>query len=164
MKTINKQVKFFRENGYLKININKSKFLLFKKYLADLIEKYYKKYVGKKIPKKNRVNFLVNRGLIELDKKDHKYLVAMIDSFIEMILESESKKSINLIDDSILEKHFSNHIDNYSMISNNGQNYSEICGLIREMAVTSYKLTEHVMTNKLGFVPIPGYYDGSVDI
>ena len=50
------------------------------------------------------------------------------------------------------------------MISNNGQNYSEICGLIREMAVTSYKMTEYVMTNKLGFVPVPGYYDGNVDV
>ena len=28
----------------------------------------------------------------------------------------------------------------------------------------AYKLTEYVMTNKLGFVPIPGYYDGNVDV
>jgi hypothetical protein len=25
-------------------------------------------------------------------------------------------------------------------------------------------LTEYVMTNKLGYVPIPGYYDGNVDV
>ena len=45
-----------------------------------------------------------------------------------------------------------------------GKNYSEICGLFRQMAVRSYKLTEYVLTNKLGYVPIPGYYDGNVDI
>jgi hypothetical protein len=112
----------------------------------------------------NIINFVDAHVAKNIRTEDQKYLVAMIDSFIEMILQSESKKSINLIDDSVLEKHFSNHIDNYSMISNNGQNYSEICGLIREMAVTSYKLTEYVMTNKLGFVPIPGYYDGSLDV
>lgn len=101
MKTINKQIKFFKENGYLKININKSKFLLFKKYLADLIEKYYKKYVGKKIPKKNRVNFLINRGLIELDKKDHKYLVEIYNQiptstiFFNIINDEKLIKTIN---------------------------------------------------------------------
>ena len=110
------------------------------------------------------INFVDAHVAKNIRTEDQKYLVAMIDGFIEMILESESRKSINEIDDSIIEKHFSNHIDNYSMISNNGQNYSEICGLIREMAVTSYKMTEYVMTNKLGFVPVPGYYDGNVDV
>ena len=39
------------------------------------------------------------------------------------------------------------------MIASNGQNYSQICELLREMAVRSYKLSEYVMTNKLGYVP-----------
>jgi len=25
-------------------------------------------------------------------------------------------------------------------------------------------MTEYVLTNKLGYVPIPGYYDGNVDV
>ena len=64
----------------------------------------------------------------------------------------------------IIEKYFSDHLDSGSMISMDGKNHSQICGLFREMAVNSYKLTEYVMTNKLGFVPIPGYYDGNVDV
>jgi len=56
------------------------------------------------------------------------------------------------------------HIDNENIIAQDGNNYSQICGLFREMAVRSYKLTEYVLTNKLGYVPIPGYYDGNVDI
>ena len=51
-----------------------------------------------------------------------------------------------------------------SFASNDGKNYSQICGLFREMAVNSYKASEYVMTNKLGYVPIPGYYDGNVDV
>jgi hypothetical protein len=50
------------------------------------------------------------------------------------------------------------------MIAVDGKNYSQICGLYREMAVNSYKASEYVMTNKLGYVPIPGYYDGNVDV
>ena len=88
----------------------------------------------------------------------------MIDSFIDMITETEKINSISEVDDKLLEKHFSNHIDNGSMIALNGQNYSQICALIREMAVSAYMISEYVMTNKLGYVPIPGYYDGNVDI
>ena len=46
----------------------------------------------------------------------------------------------------------------------NGENYSQICELFREMAVRSYKLSEYVLINKLRYVPVPGYYDGNVDI
>ena len=56
------------------------------------------------------------------------------------------------------------HVDNGSMIAANGKNYSQICNLFREMAVNSYKASEYVLINKLGFVSIPGYYDGNVDI
>ena len=78
--------------------------------------------------------------------------------------KTEKINSISEVDDKLLEKHFSNHIDNGSMIASNGQNYSQICALIRDMAVSSYMISEYVMTNKLGYVPIPGYYDGNVDI
>ena len=61
-------------------------------------------------------------------------------------------------------KHLSNHLDSESYIDSNGKNYSQLCGLFREMSVRAYKLTEYVMTNKLGYVPIPGYYDGNVDV
>jgi hypothetical protein len=70
-----------------------------------------------------------------IKSEDQKYLFALIDEFISMIVKSENVNSID-----------------------------QVCGLVREMAVNSYKLTEYVMTNKLGFVPIPGYYDGNVDI
>ena len=96
--------------------------------------------------------------------EDQKYLLAMIEGFIDMIIETEKINSISEVDDKLLEKHFSNHIDNGSMIASNGQNYSQICALIRDMAVSSYMISEYVMTNKLGYVPIPGYYDGNVDI
>ncbi len=110
------------------------------------------------------INFVDAHVAKNIRVEDQKYLVAMLNGFIEMILESEGVNSMNKINDSTLEKYFSDHIDNYSMMANNGQNYSQICALIREMAVSSYKVTEYVMINKLGFVPIPGYYDGSVNI
>ena len=45
-----------------------------------------------------------------------------------------------------------------------GKNYSQICSLFRDMAVRSYMITEYVLVNKLEYVPIPGYYDGNVDV
>ena len=85
-----------------------------------------------------------------------------------MIVESENINSISEVDSQIIEKHFSLHIDSGanwgSIVAKDGNNYSQLCGLFREMAVRSYKLTEYVLTNKLGYVPIPGYYDGNVDI
>ena len=95
--------------------------------------------------------------------EDQKYLNAMIEEFIT-ILSSENKKSIKDVENKTLEKYFSDHIDNGSMIAANGKNYSQICNLFREMAVNSYKASEYVLINKLGFVSIPGYYDGNVDI
>ena len=112
----------------------------------------------------NILNFVDAHVSKNIRKEDQTYLLAMIDSFIDMITETEKINSIIEVDDKLLEKHFSNHIDNISMIALNGQNYSQICALIREMAVTSYMISEYVMTNKLGYVPIPGYYDGNVDI
>ena len=88
----------------------------------------------------------------------------MIDEFIDMILESENINSVSEIDSKLIEKHLSLHIDSGSIIAQDGNNYSQLCGLFREMAVRSYKLTEYVLTNKLGYVPIPGYYDGNVDV
>ena len=92
----------------------------------------------------------------------------MMDEFINMILESENINSISEVDSQIIEKHFSLHIDSGgswgSIRAEDGNNYSQLCDLFREMAVRSYKLTEYVLTNKLGYVPIPGYYDGNVDV
>ena len=99
-----------------------------------------------------------------IKSEDQKYLFALIDEFISMIVKSENVNSIDQVNDEIIEKYFSDHLDSGSMISMDGKNHSQICGLFREMAVNSYKLTEYVMTNKLGFVPIPGYYDGNVDV
>ena len=96
--------------------------------------------------------------------EDQKYLNVMIEEFITMILSSENKESIKDVENKTLEKYFSDHIDNGSMIAANGKNYSQICNLFREMAVNSYKASEYVLINKLGFVSIPGYYDGNVDI
>ena len=96
--------------------------------------------------------------------EDQKYLIAMIDEFTHMILKSENLKSIDQAENNVIEKYISDHIDNGSMIANDGKNYSQICGLFREMAVNSYKASEYVMTNKLGYVPMPGYYDGNVDV
>jgi|TARA_B110000438_G_scaffold14973_1_gene14289 hypothetical protein len=99
-----------------------------------------------------------------IKSEDQKYLFALIDEFISMIVKSENVNSIDQVNDEIIEKYFSDHLDSGSMISMDGKNHSQICGLFREMAVNSYKLTEYVMTSKLGFVPIPGYYDGNVDV
>jgi hypothetical protein len=88
----------------------------------------------------------------------------MMDEFINMILKSENVRSIDQVDNSAIEHHFSNHIDNGSMIALDGKNYSQICSLFRDMAVRSYMITEYVLVNKLEYVPIPGYYDGNVDV
>ena len=88
----------------------------------------------------------------------------MMDEFINMILKSENVSSIDQVDNSGIEYHFSNHIDNGSMIAMDGKNYSQICSLFRDMAVRSYMITEYVLVNKLEYVPIPGYYDGNVDV
>ena len=95
---------------------------------------------------------------------EKEFLSSMMDEFINMILESENINSISEIDSKLIEKHLSLHIDRGSIIAKDGNNYSQLCGLFREMAVRSYKLTEYVLTNKLGYVPIPGYYDGNVDV
>ena len=95
---------------------------------------------------------------------EQEFLLSMMQDFINMILESKNISSVSDIDDPIIEKSFSLHIDNGNIIAQDGNNYSQICGLFREMAVRSYKLTEYVLTNKLGYIPIPGYYDGNVDI
>ena len=88
----------------------------------------------------------------------------MMDEFINMILKSEDVSSIDQVDNSAIEHHFSNHIDNGSMIALDGKNYSQICSLFREMAVRSYMITEYVLVNKLEYEPIPGYYDGNIDV
>lgn len=95
---------------------------------------------------------------------EQEFVLSAIQDFMNMILESKNISSVSDIGDPIIEKYFSLHIDNGNIIAQDGNNYSQICGLFREMAVRSYKLTEYVLTNKLGYVPIPGYYDGNVDI
>ena len=76
----------------------------------------------------------------------------------------ENQKSLYDLNNTTLEKYLSNHLDSPDFIESNGNNYSQVFGLLRQMAVRSYKLTEYVMTNKLGYVSIPGYYDGNVDV
>ncbi len=95
---------------------------------------------------------------------EQKFLLAMINEFINMILESEDINSVSNINEEIIEKYLSLHIDNGTIIAKDGNNYSQICGLFREMAVQSYKSTEFVLTNKLGYVPIPGRYKGNVNV
>ena len=95
---------------------------------------------------------------------DQKYLIAMMDEFINMILTHQNINSIDQVDNNIIEYHFSNHIDNGSMIAMDGKNYSKICSLFRDMAVRSYMISEYVLVNKLDYVSIPGYYDGNVDV
>ena len=82
------------------------------------------------------------------------------------VIETEGAEEINIseVDDISLETYLSNHIDNKSFNESNGENYSQICELLREMAVRSYKLSEYVLINKLRYVPVPGYYDGNVDV
>jgi len=99
-----------------------------------------------------------------ISSKNQKDLNQEIDEFMNFILNNENKKSLDEIDDIKLEKYLSNHLDSDEFTESNGKNYSEICSLLRQMGVNAYKLTEYVMTNKLGFVPIPGYYDGNVDV
>ena len=110
------------------------------------------------------VNFVDAHVAKNIRTEDQKYLLAMIEGFIDMVIETEKINSISEVDDKLLEKHFSNHIDNGSMIALDGKNYSQICSLFRDMAVRSYMITEYVLVNKLEYVPIPGYYDGNVDV
>ena len=107
------------------------------------------------------VDIYIHRNIRSADQK---YLLAMMDEFINMILISENISSIDQADNNVIEKYLSNHIDNGSMIAADGKNYSQICSLFRDMAVRSYKITEYVLVNKLDYVAIPGYYDGNVDV
>ena len=99
-----------------------------------------------------------------ISSKNQSELNQEIDEFMNFILKNENKNTLNDIDNIKLEKYLSNHLDSDDFTESNGKNYSKICSLLREMGVSAYKLTEYVMTNKLGFVPIPGYYDGNVDV
>ena len=99
-----------------------------------------------------------------ISSEDQNYLNVSIDEFIKMIVTSENKLSIEDVDNKNLERYFAEHIDNESMIANDGKNYSEICNILREMGVNSYMANKYVMINMLGFVSVPGYYDGNVDI
>ncbi len=112
----------------------------------------------------NLVRFVDSYIYKNIRTSEKEFLSSMMDEFINMILESENINSIPEINNKAIEKHLSLHIDSGSIIAKDGNNYSQLCGLFREMAVRSYKLTEYVLTNKLGYVPIPGYYDGNVDI
>jgi hypothetical protein len=96
--------------------------------------------------------------------EDQSELNNEIDELTDVILSNENQKSIDDVNNITLEKYLSNHLDSPDFIESNGNNYSQVFGLLRQMAVRSYKLTEYVMTNKLGYVPIPGYYDGNVDV
>ena len=112
----------------------------------------------------NLVRFVDSYIYNNIRTSEKEFLSSMMDEFIDMILKSENINSIPEIDSKAIEKHFSLHIDSGSIIAKDGNNYSQLCGLFREMAVRSYKLTEYVLTNKLGYVAIPGYYDGNVDV
>lgn len=107
------------------------------------------------------VDSYINRNI---PSKNQSELSAEINEFLNIILKNESKNNISEVDDISLETYLSNHIDNKSFKESNGENYSQICELLREMAVRSYKLSEYVLINKLRYVPVPGYYDGNVDI
>ena len=70
--------------------------------------------------------------------EDQKYLNAMIEEFINMIIFSEKKSSIKDVENKTLERYFSEHIDNGSMIADDGKNYSQICDLFRRPASSAY--------------------------
>ena len=96
--------------------------------------------------------------VLELEERDQKEIIDATNFSIK------SQKSLLDLNNTTIEKYLSNHLDSPDFIESNGNNYSQVFGLLRQMAVRSYKLTEYVMTNKLGYVPIPGYYDGNVDV
>jgi len=96
--------------------------------------------------------------------EDQSELNKEIEELTDVILINENQKSLDDLNNTTLEKYLSNHLDSPDFIESNGNNYSQVFDLLRQMAVRSYKLTEYVMTNKLGYVPIPGYYDGNVDV
>ena len=112
----------------------------------------------------NLSNFVDAYIYKNVKSEDQKYLLEVMSQFINLILVSENSKSLNQLESNIIEKYFSDHIDNESMIANDGKNYSQLCDLFREMAVSSYKTSRYVMTNKLGYVSVPGYYDGNVNV
>ena len=56
-----------------------------------------------------------------IKSEDQKYLFALIDEFISMIVKSENVNSIDQVNDEIIEKYFSDHLDSGSMISMDGK-------------------------------------------
>lgn len=84
---LNKLKNAFKKNGYVKINcIDKKKLVTLKYSFAKMIEISLKKNLNHSIKIKNKskkINYLLNEGMILLEKKDHNHLSELYDQIVK---------------------------------------------------------------------------------
>ncbi len=92
----------FKKHGYVKVNcIDKKKLLLLKKNFAKMIEVSLKKNLNYSVNIRNKskkVEFLLNKGMIYLEKSNHKYLSELYDQIVK------SSNYYNVISDKNITK------------------------------------------------------------
>ena len=103
-----KKIKIFEEKGYLTFNfVNKKKLNEVKKDLyimvLDSIKSNAPEFFKKNRKKINKKLFILNEGLIYLEKKNHKYLaeiyniIAKTTSFLNLICDKKITDTINIL-------------------------------------------------------------------
>ena len=106
--TSNKIIKDFKNNGFVKVNcLNKKKLRNFKLQFAKLIEVSFKKNFPKKKLKFKKLSekssFYLDKGMILLEKKNHKNLSIIYDQiarstcFFDIISDKKITSIINLL-------------------------------------------------------------------
>lgn len=92
----------FNKDGFVKVNcINIKKLKSLKKNFAKMIEVSLKKNLNYKVKPKNgfnKIDYLLNEGMIKLEKKNHKYLSELYDQVVK------STDYYNLISDKKITK------------------------------------------------------------
>lgn len=125
-------------------------------------------------------------------KQRQNNLICLIDEFIIMLKDKEQVRSVGDISEKNLEQYLDKYLNILDPINNDKELYmgwkdlsegsewcdiirklapndkeylySNICGVFQDMAANSYKASEYVLTNIRGYIPVPGRYDGCVDV
>ncbi len=119
-----KQKKSFKELGYLKFKYpNVKKLLKLKKDIAALVELSLKKNLNEYYisirNSKNKINTLLNEGMIKLEKQDHQNLVQIYNQIprsISYYNVANDNKIISLVNKLLIKKENSNLFTNCNTI------------------------------------------------
>lgn len=102
--------KTFNEQGYVKVNcVNKGKLKILKENFSKMIEVSLKKNLNYSINIKNKlkkINYLLNEGMILLEKANHNYLSELYDQIVKSsnYYDLISDKNITTISNSLLRR------------------------------------------------------------